>query len=169
MPQFHDIFFDFEFLHVKNNMEPISLGAVDQDEEEFYCEFKYDERGMTSWIIDNVLSQLTEEPGRTVSHNVGGRLFTKWVDERRGAAYPRFWAYFGAHDMVCLANLYGGLLELPEEWPRFHMDLQQEWGRLGFPRGVKPKKPKDAHYALVDARWNQKFHKRLEEYAGRFA
>lgn len=34
-----------------------------------------------------------------------------------------FWAYFAAYDWVVLCQMRDGLLNLPENWPRFVQDL----------------------------------------------
>jgi hypothetical protein len=60
-----------------------------------------------------------------------------------------------------MCTLFGGMQSLPAVWPQYCMDLQQMWVQQEFPRGVKPRKPADAHHALADARWNKKFHERL--------
>lgn len=66
-------------------------------------------------------------------------------------ASPRLWAYYGAYDHVCLAQLYGRMLDLPHGVPMFTNEFMQEWHRAGQP--PLPPKPKDAHNALADAQW----------------
>ena len=161
MVRFHEVCIDFEFLHHRNNIEPISLGAVDQNGSEFYIEFEFDDEGITPWILENVMTRLRADELQ-FSHQAGGREFERWVDHARGDAYPRFWAYFGSLDWVCLCNLFGGMRALPKEWPKFMMDLQQRWAGHNFLRKLKPRKPAGAHNALVDALWANRFREKLD-------
>jgi hypothetical protein len=161
----HSIYFDFEFLNVGNNTEPISLGAVDQNGKEFYVEFEFDHTGITPWILENVMTKLSSTT-KPVKQAVGARMFEKWVDSVRGGTVPNFWAYFAAYDWVCLCNLYGGMMGLPRGWPQNCLDLQQRFAGLGYPAEIKAKPPAQAHNALVDAQWNKKFQARMDGYVG---
>ena len=73
--------------------------------------------------------------------------------------HPEFWAYYADYDWVVLCQLYGTMMRLPSEWPRFCRDLKQLSVDLGSP--THPPKPKEEHNALSDARWNVELYKYL--------
>jgi hypothetical protein len=87
---------------------------------------------------------------------------TKIFDEK-----PEFYAYYGDYDWVVFCWLFGNMIDLPKEFPKYCKDLQQTFdekkknvkGRMkdqpGFPinDGI--------HNALEDARWNYKLYKFL--------
>lgn len=61
------------------------------------------------------------------------------------------------YDWVCTCWLFGSMVDLPENFPKYCYDLKQELDRLGN-RKV-PFKADDEHNALSDARWNRKLHR----------
>ena len=65
---------------------------------------------------------------------------------------PEFWAYFADYDWVALCQLYGRMIDLPEGWPMFCLDLKQSMHERGISRDALPKN-EGAHDALADARW----------------
>ena len=70
-----------------------------------------------------------------------------------GTPKPEFWGYYSAYDWVAFCQLYGRMIDLPNDLPRHCNDLKQWCHQLGNPR--LPEKPNTRHYALSDARWNQ--------------
>ncbi len=69
------------------------------------------------------------------------------------------WAYYADYDWVVLCQLYGTMMQLPEGFPKFAMDLQQ----LSMHRGSPPHPVQTAgvHNALADARWNRELFRAL--------
>lgn len=65
--------------------------------------------------------------------------------------HPEFWAYYADYDWVAFCWLFGTMLELPEGWPMFCMDLKQWNVQLG--ERELPKQTSTEHNALHDARW----------------
>ncbi len=63
------------------------------------------------------------------------------------------------YDWVVFCQLWNVMLNLPQHFPKFCMDLKQYAVTLGNPK--LPPKPKDAHNALADARWNKDVHSLL--------
>jgi hypothetical protein len=66
---------------------------------------------------------------------------------------PELWAWYGAYDHVALAQLFGGMIELPDGVPMWTNDLKQECQRLGNP--TVPEQANGEHNALADARHNR--------------
>jgi hypothetical protein len=77
---------------------------------------------------------------------------------------PELWAWYGAYDHVCLAQLFGRMVNLPKGFPMYTRDLKQEVDRLGAP--ALPAKVGTEHNALDDARWNARLGDYLKQYEG---
>jgi hypothetical protein len=73
------------------------------------------------------------------------------------------WANYGAYDHVCLAQLWGRMIDLPEGVPMFTCDIQQERARLGLGWDELPKQMSGEHNALADARHNRVVRRWLAE------
>lgn len=69
---------------------------------------------------------------------------------KSGEPKPEFWAYFADYDWVVLCQLFGTMMNLPDGWPMFCLDLKQQ----AFLRNVElPKQEEGLHNAIADARW----------------
>lgn len=73
---------------------------------------------------------------------------------------PQLWAWYGAYDHICLAQLFGSMQDLPAGVPMFTNDIKQEHVRLGSP--VMPRQAEGQHNALADARHNRAMYRFLE-------
>lgn len=73
------------------------------------------------------------------------------------------WAWYAAYDHVCLAQLWGPMVNLPEGIPKHTGDLKQECDRLG--NVTLPGHPGCEHHALADARHNLVRARLLDELA----
>src|SRR4051812_22336928 len=118
------IFFDTEFLDDgKNNVYLLSIGLVREDGETYYAEIEeapWEEAAQDSWLLEHVISNLTgpKKPREQVAREIIQFVGT----------YPQFWAYYAAWDWISLIRLCsstGKLLDLPDSWPHYVMDLKQ--------------------------------------------
>lgn len=153
-------FFDTEFLEDGTTIMPISLGMVRQDGVELYFEFDFDEQKVQQhpWISKNVLPHLTWSRDQRLSRAQAAKTLLDFVgDDQR----PEFWAYFADYDWVLLCQIFGTMMDLPSQFPKFCLDVQQLWHCLGQPNGVKPEDPHNLHNALADAKWTMEFFRRL--------
>lgn len=162
-------FLDTEFEEDGETIMPISLALVREDWRSLYIEFDFDEERAREnvWVRDNVLTHLHGQ--ERVSKAEARRQIMSFLGLPKHPAESRrssieIWAYFAATDWVLFYQIWGSMLDLPNGIPHHCMDLQQWWARLGFPKGVKPSKPKNAHDALADANWNAVFHNKLDSY-----
>ena len=138
------IFFDTEFIDDGKTIDLISIGMIREDGEIYYAEnsgcnyYKAD-----PWVEQNVFPHLKgpqktkEEIAQEIIEFVGPN--------------PEFWAYFASYDWVVLCQLYGRMLDVPNGWPHFCLDLKQELYLRGLISSVK--QPENAHNALADAIW----------------
>lgn len=150
------IWFDTEFYENGKTIELISLGAVTETGAEFYAEVEeFSWEGADPWLISNVLPHLK---GITVPRSELADQFLRFVQSHTRT--PEFWAYFADYDWVVLCQLYGRMIDLPEDFPMFCRDLKQEMHRLGVDKS--PVENEAEHNALSDARWTMKTHQWLE-------
>lgn len=90
-------------------------------------------------------------------------LDTEHRDRTGMLPYVELWADFGAYDHVALCQLFGTMMDLPEGFPMWTHDVQQEIERLGLADGNLPKQASGQHNALADARHNQVVRRWLAE------
>ena len=171
-------FFDTEFIEDGKTIELISIGVVCEDGREFYAENANAVlSNANDWVKENVFPHLwsrsTDEVRATANKwsrdgGTGGLLYysdiakdlRRWINE--GKDTPEFWAYYADYDWVALCQLYGAMVDLPEGWPMFCLDLKQWCYQLGDPR--LPEQTSTEHHALADARWNFEVYKFLNNY-----
>lgn len=140
-------YLDTEFLNDGNTIDVISLGVVAEDGREFYAEnadLSRDRLARDPWLAAHVLPYLDRASAAWAPARIADQL------RQFAGALPEWWGYFAAHDWVLLCQLYGGLMCLPNGWPRYCRDLRQELDRLGLPIGHPVER---RHHALDDARW----------------
>ena len=140
------IFFDTEFIEDGKTIDLISIGAVREDGRRFYAEnaeCNFSRAG--EWVQKNVFPHLAGEPAAMTRAEIAAALI-EFSGEK-----PEFWAYYADYDWVVLCQLFGRMIDLPEGWPKFCMDLKQKLFHLGDPQ--IPKQASGEHNALQDALW----------------
>lgn len=139
------IWFDTEFIEDGRTIDLISIGMVREDGATFYAEnADCDLSRASPWVQENVLPHLTGDGLRKPQLAEAVKAFA--------GSDPEFWAYYAAYDWVALCQLYGTMMDLPQGWPMFCLDLKQE----AYQRGRDlPKQEGIEHDALADARWNR--------------
>lgn len=152
-------FYDTEFLEDGKTIDLISIGIVAEDGREYYAEVwdaPWDRISQHKWLTANVVPHLGPKEDRKPRSQIRDEVaeFLKPVAEtpfgmvNRGS--PELWAWFGAYDHVCLAQLFGTMMDFPDYVPMWTNDLRQEVHR----RGTKklPAQASGLHNALADAR-----------------
>lgn len=141
------IWFDTEFIENGRTIDLISIGMVREDGHYLYVEnIECDRSRASKWVQQNVFPHL-----RGGIALMTRREIAETVRRFAGSA-PEFWAYYADYDWVALCQLYGTMMDLPDGWPMFCLDLKQE----SYMRGVDlPKQEGVEHDALADARWNR--------------
>lgn len=174
--------YDWEFLEDGVRIEPISIGMVAEDGRTYYAVNRLlasrSLRGWRlrrrirrhKWLMENVVPNLPQPHGDWRLHMPQSWLFNyhdpavkpmeRIADEvmdfiRETGPDVQLWANYGAYDHVCLAQLWGRMIDLPEGVPMFTNDIQQEARRLGIPWDGLPQQEGGEHNALADARHNQ--------------
>ncbi len=139
-------FIDTEFIEDGRTIDLISIGVVAEDGREFYAESgEVDLTRANPWVRDNVLPHLD---GKGLRRWRIAKSLVEFVGDK-----PEFWGYYADYDWVVVCQLFGTMMDLPEGWPMFCMDLKQLAMSLGDPR--LPEQTTTEHNALQDARWNR--------------
>jgi hypothetical protein len=177
--------YDLEFLEDGRHIELISIGMVCDDGREYYAvnrDMPVRKIRKHKWLMENVVPSLPKGQGDRRNHVPKSWLFdyADPVVKRREriaddvmefirAAGPdvQLWANYGAYDHVCLAQLWGRMIDLPEGVPMFTCDIQQERARLGLRWDELPQQESGEHNALADARHNQTVRRWLAEQEAR--
>ncbi len=138
--------FDTEFIEDGKTIDLISIAVVAEDGREYYAECaECDFSKASQWVVDNVVPHLRGEkkPRREIAREI-----VEFVGRE-----PEFWAYYADYDWVALCQLYGRMIDLPDGWPMFCLDVRQERHAKGNPE--LPKQSSVEHDAMADARWTK--------------
>jgi 3' exoribonuclease, RNase T-like len=109
--------FDAEFIDTPLTSELISFGIVNEKMQTRYFEFDFDQKLLTPWLDQNVVPHLSGK--RTTFYDAVQEL-TAFVTDPQQA---EFWAFYGAYDWYWLCRLFGGMMSVPEGWPRGYTEL----------------------------------------------
>jgi 3'-5' exoribonuclease-like protein len=137
-------FLDTEFIEDGKTIQLISIGLACEDGTEYYAETNFDASQASDWVKQNVLSQLWLTPPK-LREQIAQDLIAFCGDA------PEFWADYSAYDWIAVCQIFGTMMDLPEGWPMFCMDVQQTaWlmGQKEFPKELDSERP---HHALYDA------------------
>lgn len=165
------IMYDTEFLEDGKTIDLISIGAVNYDTgETFYAvsnEFDTLRVAKHWWLMENVMSSINHETYTEVPFD--GSPVIRDFTVTDGAAMSRkdirdgllrfvgpepaeLWAWYSAYDHVCLAQLFGPMIDLPSNIPMTTFDIKQLHKQAGY--CDMPKQPEGLHNALKDAKFN---------------
>jgi hypothetical protein len=167
-----DIWYDTEFLEDGHTIELISIGMVREDGARLYMinqELDFGKLLANDWVMENVVPHLPIRLGadgvpewylqhKDMPRAVTRRYIQNYVkDFVLELPEPVLWADYGAYDHVVLAQLFGRMIDLPDGFPMWTGDLQQEAARLGYPKlDLDETIGQNEHHALADAedlRW----------------
>lgn len=140
------LWFDTEFMEDGRTVDLLSIGVVRADGEEYYAELAgadYDKAN--PWVAENVLPHLIGGTAQRSRLQIADDV-TAFAGDR-----PEFWAYYADYDWVVLCQLYGTMMDLPQGWPLFCLDVKQWAVMVGNPR-LPELDGKAEHHALWDAR-----------------
>lgn len=162
-----DIAYDWEFLENGVTIRPISIGMVKEDGEEYYAivndAFAIKDACQHPWLKENVIPYLpliqpvdpaapywdTYDPG-FINVKSKAKIAEEVKNFILSVPNPSLWAYFASYDHVCLAQLWGVMINMPKGVPQRTNDIAQDMERLGV---IAPSMPGiQQHNALSDAR-----------------
>ncbi len=150
------IYLDTEFIERGHEypIELISIGLVREDGLEFYAVASdgWSEEHASDWVKQNVLPHLGD--GKRLSRVDIAKSITSFVGPN-----PAFYGYYSAYDWVLVSQLYRTMLELPEGWPKYCLDVKQLAKFMQYHQ--LPKQAGGQHNALEDARHIKVMHEHL--------
>lgn len=144
-------FLDTEFIEDGRTIDLISIGIAADDGRTYYAENSdCDLARASDWVRENVFPHLTGS--RKPCHNIAEEVVA-FTTHAVGAveSRPRFWGYYCDYDWVALCQLYGKMIDLPRQFPKYCLDLKQLCYHLGDPD--LPRNQSVEHHALADAEW----------------
>jgi len=144
-------FLDTEFIEDGRTIDLISIGIVAEDGRELYAESSECNLERASpWVKENVLPHLR---GKADCRAAICAALLEFI----GNDKPEFWADYASYDWVALCQLFGTMMDLPEDWPMFCMDVQQlRWTQRSPCKKVPVPESARPHDALADA-WECKW------------
>lgn len=166
-------FYDTEFHEDGKTIDFISIGIVAEDGREFYgVSSEFDTRRVAShdWLMKNVMSSIEHE--QFIVHDFEGKLAVRDIYVTDKAKMTRaeiaqgivslvgadreaqFHAWYSSYDHVCLAQLFGRMIDLPDMIPMYTADIRSLVDQARLKPGDLPKQPSGHHNALDDARHN---------------
>jgi hypothetical protein len=167
---------DWEFLEDGETIKPISVGMVREDGAELYYEFlnaPWSDILKHPWLKANVVPHLSSGFNTAIVTVEGNdivksklSILTKVHDFLEESftldGSLELWGWYSSYDHVCLSQLFGKMINLPEFCPMYTNDLKQEFHRLGGPAG--PGQVGAVHNALEDAKHIKLKHEWLMRY-----
>jgi hypothetical protein len=165
-------YLDTEFIEHATGIQLVSIGIVREDGKTLYAESStFDARLADQWVKDNVLAKLRlktwgtywDDQNKKITEFLGPEIYIKdvileYIGEDKS---PEFYAYYASYDWVVFARIFGRLIEKPEHFPMWVIDLKQMMWERGLTKEWKQKAcpdPEGEHDALVDAQWNKKLY-----------
>lgn len=154
-------FIDCEFDESHGRVDLISMGLVCEDGRELYLAVStYDTRKAHPWLRRNVLPHLPPESERRTKREIADKICEFMAPDVYGK--PELWGYYNSYDFVAFCSVFGRMIDLPRDMPRYANELRQLSDQLGNPRLPRIEEG-TKHNALDDARRHKVIYERLVE------
>lgn len=169
---------DWEFLEHGNSVHPLSVGMVREDGAELYYEFiqaPWDRVYKHEWLRENVVPKLncTTDGSLVIGQSndivkptlsIRSKVYD-FLKEAAEDSPLELWGWYSAYDHVCLGQLFGAMVSLPEFVPMWTNDIRQESYRLEDIRIPNFYEPGELeHHALDDAKVEMRMLKWIQNY-----
>lgn len=145
----------------KGTIDLLSIALVSEDHRTIYMSIddrEVDKNRANPWAQENVLPHINHMPKVT-------RLEAREhiIDFIGDDPEPEFWAYYADYDWVAFCWLFGAMIDLPEHFPKYCLDIKQLMHTFNIKRDELPPDPADAHNALADALHNKRMYNAIEQ------
>lgn len=144
-------FLDTEFLE-NGPDKPITLVSIgivcEEDGREYYAvSSEFDESDASDWVKENVLDGMNiPKEGPKKRKQIANDII-KFINKDSN---PTFWADHCAYDWVVFCQIFGTMMDLPDNFPKYCHDIKVEEMKLGDPK--MPEHSGREHDALEDAK-----------------
>lgn len=131
-----NIYFDMEFEGLKKDAKVISIGLVDDEDNELYCEFIGIDKDMQNeWVKDNVLNntilygdKITEDITEVENYFVGDKeyikeVLTNWLNKYDNIQFISDVCHY---DFVFLIDIFGSAFDLPKNICPYCYDINRD-------------------------------------------
>ncbi len=154
-------FMDLEFYESgpKNPIIFISIGIVCDDGREYYSvsnEFK--EKTLSKWLKDNVVPNLGLDESERKSLKKIKKEILDFIGKDKD---PEFYGYYCDYDWVVFCQLFGAMIDLPDFFPKYCIDLKQIIDEAKIKE--IPEQEGTEHNALDDAKYNYELYEDLKK------
>lgn len=140
-------FLDTEFIEDGKTIDLISIGIVREDGKTYYAEsYEFDPDKASQWVMDNVFPFLNHD---SISRN---HIKQDILDFTAGDKEIEFWGYFADYDWVVFCQLFGTMMDLPEDFPMYCNDFKQVMHEHNLHKSNFDIINEQEHNALSDAK-----------------
>ena len=161
-------FYDCEFDESQYGIKLISIGIVDENGNELYLINKdYDWSCTSTWLMKNVYPSIKAAPDYLkISYKDIANKILKFIQPSPEVEI-KLYGYYSAYDHVVLCQIFGKMIDLPENMPMYTNDLKQYLDYLGVDKNeVLSELQENEHDALCDAKWNLKLYNAIKNKYG---
>jgi hypothetical protein len=148
---------DTEFDEDGKTIELISIGLCSDEGHEYEAVSReFDPLHCNGWVKEHVLSKLP--PPGDARWKPRAQIRDEIVElVKSGASAPKFYGYYADYDWVVFCQLFGRMVDLPPDFPKYCRDLRQMLDDYDNLRktDLPEQDPATEHTALGDARWNR--------------
>jgi hypothetical protein len=142
---------DTEFIDNGKTIDLISIGIVAEDGREMYLESADVDKGKANeWVRANVLPHLKGGESRWPLRSIKVTLFDFFDPTDYGK--PEIWGWCAGYDFVAFCQIFGTMMDLPEDYPHYFKEFQQVLDERGIADEQLPEQEGGLHNALEDAR-----------------
>jgi hypothetical protein len=165
-------YLDTEFDEDKDHLVLLSFALRAADGRELYLvSTDFSTATCTPWVQANVLPHLhalASKGDLQAAYLMSKDRFAEQIELFLcNDGSPEFWGYYCAYDWFLFCRLWGGILRMPNRFPKVCYDLEQLAGVLlpgvSYKSDNPPEQPE--HNALADARWNDQLFRWILEKA----
>jgi hypothetical protein len=170
---------DTEFIENGKTIDLVSIGIVAEDGREYYAQsVEFDPAYASYWVRDNVLAHL-KVCSKSEKWVDDKSLYSWYRCEKSDCVWrqrkeiaseiaafmnslsfgkPQIWGWCAGYDFVALCQLFGAMMDLPQNFPHYIRDFQQILDEHGIVDEELPKQEEGLHNALADARHLKKLY-----------
>jgi len=167
-------YYDTEFHEDGKTIDFISIGILAEDGREYYAvsnEFDTRRVAQNNWLMENVMTSIDHD-SFVVADGEGIPLIRDiYVTDPAAKSraeiaqdildfvglddYAELWAWYSAYDHVCLAQLFGKMINMPNRLPFQTDDIKTLVKLARVQPNHLPRQPEGLHNALADAKHNK--------------